>query len=510
MHQAIAPAPASLATPFSASPTGDLGPLVGVVDIGSNSVRLVVFEDGVRSPDYVFNEKIICKLGDGLGETGRLNPDGKRRAEAALRRFAALARGMGVVETLAIGTAALRDAEDGPAFRDWIEREVGLDVRVASGREEATLAAEGAMFGWPNLTGVVADLGGSSLELARVRDGAIEAAVTSPAGHLRLTDPASDEARRALAALSAAARPFADPPGEEPRRLVLVGGAWRALAKAHMTLEDYRFHVLQGYEMTKEEAEALCGWIAKASPEDLKKTAGVSTSRVSSLAAGATALARLVDALDPDLIGLSAFGVREGLIYERMGHKLRAEDPLIAAARRIERRSARSPGFGEELFRWMRPVVDRLDPQKRRLAEAVCLLHDMNWRSHPDFRATACFGAVARANLGGVGHRGRLFMCAALVHRYKGAGQDREANAAMKRLSPEALAEAETLGRAARLGAMLTGSIQGTLTDCPLTLEGETLRLTFPPHAAEYAGERVRRRLQALADAMGKEAELVA
>lgn len=486
-------------------PTG----LIGVVDIGSNSVRLVVFEDGVRSPDYFFNEKTICRLGEDMGTTGRLSASGRARALAALKRYGALAAGMGVGEIRAIGTAALREAEDGPEFRDQIEAETGFSVRVATGREEATLAAEGALFGWPGLSGVVADLGGSSLELAAVEGGRIGGVVSSPAGHLRLADRGSPEAERALSALGAAAGAFALS-GDAEERLILVGGAWRALAKAHMNLEKYPFHVLQGYEMTVPEARSLCDWIAKASVEDMKRVAGVSNSRVGSIAAGALALERLLDTIRPGLVGLSAFGLREGLIHERMSPELKAADPLLSAARRIEARNARSPGFGAELFAWMTPIRSALAARRLRLAEAACLLHDVNWRSHPDFRAAACFGAVARANLGGVGHRGRLFICAALVHRYKGAGQNREAVEAIKRLDRDVRVEAEIVGRAARLGAMLSGSISGTLALCPLSREEKTLRLTFAPEAAAYAGERVKRRLDALADAMGLEAELVA
>lgn len=516
MLQNAVPATGLDAEPTSPAAHAGQG-LVGVIDIGSNSIRLVVFEDGVRSPDYFFNEKTICRLGEGMGETGRLNPRGKTRAIGALKRYAALARGMGVGETLAVGTAALRDSEDGPAFRDEIELETGLKVRVATGREEATLAAEGVLFGWPGLTGVVADLGGSSLELARVRDGSVESATSVPAGHLRLIDPHSAETERALDALDAFARPFAldagaaeEPDGEDARRLVLVGGAWRALAKTHMALESYPFNVLQGYEMTAKEARSLCAWIASETPEKVKRTAGVSSTRLSSLVAGALALDRLLDATRPSLVGVSAFGVREGLIFERMPEAMRAADPLIAAAERTEARSARRPGFGLELFEWMEPVLAEMEPARRRLAEAVCRLHDMNWRSHPDFRAAACFGAAARANLGGVGHRGRLFICAALVHRYKGADQDDEIVAAMKRLGREARAEAEVVGRAARLGAMLSGSVDGTLAHCPLSREDGRLRLTFAPEVADFAGERVEQRLKALADAMDLEAELVA
>lgn len=494
----------------AAMPTADSIELLGVLDIGSNSIRLVVFESGVRSPDYFFNEKTICGLGRALGRTGRLDEEGKTRALAALKRFTALAERIGVRDMVAIGTAALRDAEDGPAFRDRIEEETGLNVRVASGAEEAHLAAEGVLLGWPAAEGVVADLGGSSLELASVRAGEVGEATSAPAGHLRLIEPDGAETRAALDALSAAAKPFAAVLSKgSDGRLILVGGAWRALAKARMDRANYPFHVLQGYEMTPKEALEIVDWAISSDEGEIKKTASVSSSRVASLVAGARALRRLLKDLSPGRVAVSAFGVREGVAHERMSEALRQEEPLMSAAARSERRNARCPGFGSELFEWMRPVLDGMLAERLRLAEAACLMHDVNWRTHPDYRAAACFGTVTRGNLGGVGHSGRLFIGAALLHRYKGSGDALAADAVL-RLADDARRDAEIVGRAARLGAMVSASTIGTLGKCRLKRGESALTLTFAPDIADLAGERVERRLVALAEAIGLEARMVA
>ncbi|WP_340108612.1 Ppx/GppA phosphatase family protein [Pikeienuella sp. HZG-20] len=477
--------------------------LVGVVDIGSNSIRLVVFEDGVRSPDYFFNEKVICGLGRGLGETGRLDPEGKVSARAALRRLVALSRRMGVSDLIAFATAALREAEDGAEFCAGLAAELGLPIRVVTGEEEARLAAEGVLFGWPSAHGVVADLGGASLELATVADGAVGRVASVQAGHLLLAED-GPLARRAMQALSAAAAPFA----HRASRLILVGGAWRALAKAGMAKARYPFHVLQGFEMTPAEALRLCDWALTKEPPAIKKTADVSLSRVPAMVAGARALKRLLEHLKPESVAISAFGAREGVIYERMPQPMRNEEPLIAAAAAMEARGARCPGFAAELIAWMRPVLQGLSADRARLAEAACLLHDVNWRAHPDFRVTACFGTVSRANLGGVGHRGRLFLGAALMHRYKGSLLAAEAEA-VDLLSASARREAEITGRAIRLGAMLSGSAPGALAHCPLQVADGRLTLRFAPEIADLAGERVGRRLDALAGAMKLKPELI-
>ena len=159
---------------------------VGVVDVGSNSVRMVVFDGAARSPAYFYNEKVMCGLGLGLAETGRLNPRGRERALAALRRFALLAEGMNMAPLTVVATAAVREAADGQEFSNEVLRETGLRLWVISGDEEARLSAQGVLLGWPDAKGIVCDIGGSSMELAQVGGGKVGARATSPLGPFRL------------------------------------------------------------------------------------------------------------------------------------------------------------------------------------------------------------------------------------------------------------------------------------------------------------------------------------
>lgn len=477
-----------------------------MIDVGSNSVRLVIFEDDARSPDYFFNEKTICRLGEGLSATGKLNPIGKERAISALRRFVGLARGMGVRDLIGVGTAAIREARDAPAFLEQVARETGLEIQVATGSEEARLAASGVMLGWPRVEGLIADIGGSSLELAKVRNGEVEGAVSTQAGHLRLADSANEEQSNILAQLRREAKSFAPVKGS----LVLIGGAWRALAKAEMTRRQYPLHVLMGYEVPPNEVRSLCDWAISIEPQQLKKAAGASSSRVGSIAAGAQALKCLMDAIEPENVTISAFGLREGLIFDRMSKSRREQDPLLAAAEAMEDRGARSPGFGREVFDWLTPIIGKFPADQQRLALATCYLHDVNWRLHPDFRAASCFATVTRANLSGVGHRGRIFMGAALLHRYKTTDLGADVSASLQLLSDGKRQNAEALGRALRLGAMLTGSVKGMLNKTRIEIKDGELALIFEPGVAHLAGERVQRRLTALGDCLGLTSRMVA
>src|SRR6056297_2585068 len=235
---------------------------VGVVDVGSNSVRLVVFDGAARSPAYFFNEKIMCALGAGMSETGRLNPEGKVRALAAIRRFQLLADGMGAAPLTAVATAAVRETEDGPAFREEIERETGLRLWVIDGEEEARLSAQGVLLGWPGSYGLVCDIGGSSMELAELKDGEVGKCVSSPLGPLRLLGIKGGKSARRKA-MKAEIEALKETMGEQSDRLFLVGGSWRAFARVDMLRRDYPLLVLHEYRMTRADVRATVKYIEK-------------------------------------------------------------------------------------------------------------------------------------------------------------------------------------------------------------------------------------------------------
>jgi exopolyphosphatase/guanosine-5'-triphosphate,3'-diphosphate pyrophosphatase len=188
---------------------------------------------------------------------------------------------------------------------------------------------------------------------------------------------------------------------------------------------------------------------------------------------------------------------------------LRRRDPLIETARVLEQTQARFPGFGEELAAWVAPLTAGWPAAELRLARAACLLNDVNWRAHPDYRAVGCFETVTRANLAGVDHAGRVWLGLALMLRYGGKA-DGQIEPALKLLDPEAAARARAMGKALRLGAMFSASTPGALAGTRLEVDDAVVRLRLDREAAALAGELVERRLRALADVMGRSAILCA
>jgi exopolyphosphatase / guanosine-5'-triphosphate,3'-diphosphate pyrophosphatase len=470
---------------------------IGVIDVGSNSVRLVVFDGMARSPAYFYNEKVLCGLGAHLSETGRLSPEGWRRALAALHRFVALASRMELSGMIAVATAAVRVATDGPAFCDQVEAETGLQLHVATGSEEARLAAKGVLLGWPGAEGLVCDMGGASMELAHVAGGEVHACGTSPLGPLQLADIAdparrAKEIRRQVKALRKAV-------SGDASRLFLVGGSWRAIARLDMERVGYPLKVLHGYEPPIPQLLQTLKWIREKDQATMSALTGTSPQRLSLVPLASEVLAELVRRIAPRRVAVSAYGLREGLLYRQMPEPMRLLDPLIEACRHMEAAAARSPGFGAALHAWLKPLYPDRTPAEDRLMLAACLLHDVNWRAHPDYRAELCFESVTRANIAGIDHAERVFLGLALLNRYKAVAPAEEVKRYGGLLPPERAAEAAVLGRAMRLGAMLSGAAMGVLEHSTIARRGDMLRLTLTGPAREFAGEPVERRMQTLA-----------
>ena len=481
---------------------------VGVIDVGSNSVRLVVFDGAARSPAYFFNEKVLCGLGAGFNATGRLNPDGKVRALSAMRRFAALARAMDVSPLLAVATAAVRDAEDGPEFRAEAEAAAGLHLHVIDGPDEARLSAQGVLLGWPEAQGLVCDIGGSSLELAELTGGGVGHCMTSALGPLKLQGMKGGKKALAktIAARVAELRAAIPAPHE---RLYLVGGSWRAIARIDMERRGYPLKVLHEYRMTPRDVRATLKLIGNSDMDSLRAQTGTGAERMRLVPLAGQVLKALIRSFKPREIAVSAYGIREGLLFGQMPERLRQRDPLIEAARHAEAMSARIPGVGRDLYRFIEPLFPRADLARKRLNRAACLLHDTTWRAHPDYRAEVCFDNATRANLGGLTHAERVFLGLALLHRYKSSRRGTQFDALLSLLGPEQVKEAEILGRAMRFGAMFSVASPSRHARLHHDRKRKRLTLTLTSDAGrDLFGEVARGRFHALASAMGAEARV--
>ena len=479
---------------------------IAIIDIGSNSVRLVVYAGATRIPWIIFNEKVMAGLGQKIADTGLLSEEAQDKALAALRRYRVLTREMGVVRTRVVATAAVRDAANGAEFIRKV-RAIGFKPELLSGEEEGLLAGLGVLSAIPEADGLVADLGGGSLELADIAKGEVHHSASLPFGVLRL-DPFLRKGPAGLAkkvAKAVDAAGFAKRGRKRP--LYLVGGSWRALARLDMLLSDYPLPIMHQYRMTSGRPAALGPAIAALDKAELKNIAQLSGARLPTLPNANLLLETLVEAIGPSDLIISSFGIREGLLYDDLEEGIRSLDPLIEATRDAGRGLGRFDEHGALLERWIAPVFGD-EPARARLRLAACLLADVAWQAHPDFRAERGVDMALHGNWVGIDGPGRVMIAQALFSNFGGAGRFGDYDVA-ELCSEEELQHASHWGLAMRLGQRLSGGVASSLERSALFRQDGKLRLTLKTRDESLYGGAVDRRLRTLAGALGCKAEVV-
>lgn len=476
---------------------------IAIVDIGSNSIRLVVFDRLCRAPLPVFNERVLCGLGRGLDRTGRLNEEGLDLALRNLDRFARLARAMRVKRFDLLATAAVRDAENGPAFVADVERLCGAPVTVLPGMEEARLAALGVIAGNPAAEGVMGDLGGGSLELVRLHGGKMADAVTLPLGPLRLMEVADGVRDAALTEIERHLDQVSWLGDCAGKHFYPVGGAWRALARIHMEQTDYPLHVIHGYSLTRRTARDMARIVSRLSPHSLARIRGVSKRRLDTLPYAGLLLAQVLRRMQPERVTFSAFGLREGHVYDLLPRDEQAKDPLLVAAAELAESEGRFGDLGEEMFAWTAPLFDDETAEERRLRKAAGHLADIAWREHPDYRAVQALYRILRLPLLAIDHGERACLGYAAFIRYGGKADWPNAETPLQLMSARQARRAEIVGLAMRLGITVSGGTRELLGRASLVWDGDRLNVRLPADGSVAPGDAMEKRLKALVKAMG-------
>jgi exopolyphosphatase/guanosine-5'-triphosphate,3'-diphosphate pyrophosphatase len=482
-------------------------PRCAVVDLGSNSVRLVVFEGQCRNPVAIFNEKAVLRLGRGLQSTGRLNEEGMGQALTVLHRYHAVARAMGADPFEILATAAVRDARNGPDFVAGLQARLpGVPISVLSGLTEAEYSAMGVLCGIPTADGILADIGGGSLELVRLDQGTRDVSETLSLGAIRLADRAGGDPIRARAIAEADLATVPWLAGCTGRDLYLVGGAWRALARIHMAQTGYPLQMVHHYTISREEARDLTGVIAGAGRRALERLPGLSRRRIDDLPYAAVVLRRVLRATGVRRVVFSASGLREGWFMQRMTEAIRQQDPLLAAGQELAARLGRDPALPSALFDWTDPLFQSETGEPRRLREAACWMSDIGSHDHPEFRAEQAFLRVLRQPGIGLDHHARAFLALVTAMRYEVDSDAGFLRPARLLLDVASTHRAEILGVALRLAYTLSAGTPDLLAGTALRLSGGRLILRLEEDSGVFAGESVVRRLDRLAQTLGLEA----
>jgi exopolyphosphatase / guanosine-5'-triphosphate,3'-diphosphate pyrophosphatase len=487
-----------------------IGRPVATVDIGSNSVRLVVYEGLTRAPTPIYNEKVLCGLGRHVATTGRLDDDAVERALRALARFRVLCKTMNVSDVFVLATAAARDASNGPAFLRAAEEACGRPIELLSGAKEAQLSALGVVSGFYDPDGIVGDMGGGSLELVDVEGTTVGQGTTMPLGGLALQDLSGGSLKKAQrivrAALERAPEYLEHLHG---RTFYAVGGTWRALARLHQAAKDYPLHVMHGYVISPDDGLDFLHLVEEVDAKTLKDIESISEARRPLLAYGAIVLEEIIRLGMPKEIAISASGVREGLLYEKLPAEIRRHDPLISAAGDLNLLRSRSPAHGEEMRAWTERFIASLGlpetENERRLRHAACLLADIGWRAHPDYRGEQSLNLIAYGAFSALDHAGRAYLALSIFFRHEGLNPDKASSRIKALAGPRLMERARLLAALMRVAYPVSVGMEGVLPQAPLLARDGQVVLQLPRSLEALANERLSGRLRALGKLLNME-----
>ncbi len=487
---------------------------ISIVDIGSNSIRLVVYEGVARSPTVLFNEKMLAGLGKGIVSTGRLDPEAVHRSVEEFRRFRALSEQAGAEGLHVIATAAAREAENGPDFIHRAEDILGTEIKVLSGREEAYYSALGVVSGFHQPDGIAGDLGGGSLELVDVKQNHIGEGITLPLGGLRLQDMTKGAPQGALPIIHEQLKRANLLEGGENRTFYAVGGTWRNLARLHMAVTGHPLNVMHHYEMDLETLTPFLRQVTRGEIEKMKGINLISKNRRGLLPYGAAALQEIAAAMKPARIVVSALGVREGYLYSLLKESERGVDPLVSAAEELAVLRSRSVAHAHELAEWTGDTLKALGIQETsdeaRLRRTACLVADIGWRAHPEYRGVQSLNIIAHASFIGIDHPGRAFIALANLFRHEGVSRDDFAPELATLAGSHYLERARLLGAMMRVVYLLSASMPGVLPRLRWEAVGNRkLALVIPQELSHLNGERPVGRLAQLSRISGIPMELV-
>ncbi len=441
---------------------------IGIIDIGSNSVRMVVFSSQTRLPIPIFNEKVTCGLGRNIGKTNQLNPEGRDLALQSLERFCGMAKEMQIDTLKIIATSAVREAKDGKQFAQKIERSFGHKVNILTGGVEAELCAKGLLGANPEADGLLGDMGGGSLELVSLNEGKTGKTATLPLGHLRISEFVEETGGDANTIIDEHLKKIVWLSNLEKKDFYLVGGIWRSIARIYIQQKDYPIKIIDNLIINKQDAIAITEVISKLSRNSLKKITSVGRRRIDTLPIATLVLRRIIDKISPKRLIFSSYGIREGKFFEMAPPELIDQDPLINACEYYGFQAGRFAVSRDEVFSWVKVIFENIGPREKRLVEAACLLGDIGWPEHPDYRAMHSFARVLRLPIAGITHRERVLLALSIYHRYDGNEYGPEMTTAIKLIDQKDRDLAFILGLVLKLAHKLSGGVPGLLIQTKL------------------------------------------
>ena len=466
---------------------------IGVIDIGSNSIRMVIYRRYGRYPLPLFNERVTVKLGEGLDQNEMLSPDKIALALSALRRFSHIMNAMSLERTIVVATAAVRRAKNAAVFTTPAEEIIGVPITVLSAQDEARLVTLGLTANMPHVSGLVADLGGGSLELVLVKEGQVQKSTSLNMGHL------STRTESEIATLLCAVDWLGDTAGAT---LYGIGGSFRALGSAYVKRSNYPLFLLHRLELNVPTVLDILTSLQGDEP-DLQ---GIPAGRRDSIGMAADIMAALIRRSGVSQLAISGTSIRDGIVADMDTGFSPKKDPLLSACKEIANHSQRFDGLNDVLIDCLSPIASLLDiPDPQRLLKAACLLSDISWNEPSELRGAVATDRILALPLFSLSHKERAWLAKVVYHRYIGVKENKPTLPVFNRLlTPAESKGALALGVGLRFALIFCAGIPEYLSAIQFKVTDETIYYDVAAHGLPLFDEHSERRLRVFAKACNR------
>ncbi len=487
---------------------------VAIIDIGSNSIRLVIYENLTRSLTPLYNEKSVCSLGKGVALLGSMNASNVAKALKVMRRFALVIRLMQVKNIYCFATSAVREANNGEQFASDVTKIIGVRVDILSGEQEAYFATLGTIAGIPDFTGEIGDLGGGSLELSSLVPAKESNNETYKLGVISLKEESNFSLKKAMEIVKNQLK-TSKVLAQKSDNFCAIGGTFREIAKLHQALTNYPLHMVQNYQVRAFGLIGFCNEIIEQyiNNKTYEGIEFVSSSRTALLPFGAVVLRDILQIGAFENVIFSALGVREGYLYDKLSKIEQQYDPLFETCKQISILRSRSFKHSFELIDFSEQFISAVNikeaASEKRLREAACLLADISWRGHPDYRGEQAVDLIAFGALVGINHSGRAFLAKALAVRYMGLKRQSISKEILQLAGKREGERARIIGALFRVAFVISASMAGVLPKVKFNINSNIVELILPNELSFLEGNHLKSRLNQLAKLLGLVGEIV-
>jgi exopolyphosphatase/guanosine-5'-triphosphate,3'-diphosphate pyrophosphatase len=481
-----------------------------IIDLGSNSIRMLIYDNLLNSQIPIFNEKAICELGKNLDKTGKLDPKGSDFALSVLQRFKRILSNLKVKKFKIIGTAAIREATDSKLFVAKVKKILKKKVQVLTGIEEAENSALGVIIGFQRVNGVVVDLGGGSLEIARVEKNIIYEKISLPLGVLRLFNQPKRNKDKINSIISFYLNKIEWLRKGKTKNLYLCGGTWRTLLNAHIFKTNYPLSILHQYKLPAIEALKFSNRLSSVKLIKSEKLVGVTKSRTNYIPIGSYILSSLIKICDPSNILCSVSGVREGSLINKAYLNILKKDSLNRSVHFI---ALKKGDFGEnyiKLYNFLKKIFPNKDENfPFRLLLPACSLSNFDWGLGTYQRAELVFHEVINSPILKLSHNDRIKLGLVSFWRHCSTKYYPDLEF-LKLLSNSEITACRRIGAALRFASSISVISSIFYEKIKIYVANEkTLILKVPKKYSQVISNQVQKRLKSLAEEMNLKQEIV-